>query len=192
MSHFSRIKTEIRDLEAFRAAVARMGFQIVENAECRYYHGSEKKEIVIKLPGKFDAALEKQIDGSYTLTADWWGGYVEKYLGKDGSELLKYYAVEKVALEARKQGLSVSETTEGDKVILTLRDPATGGLLVVECLPGGVTHIRAQGFAGSSCMKWFELEKALGAIEEHKKTMEFFKDDPDWTQVQIRGRYFCG
>jgi len=74
MSHFTQINAEIRDLEALRAAVARCGGEVVENAECRYYYGTQRKEVVIRLPGKYDAALEKQADGSYRLAADWYGG----------------------------------------------------------------------------------------------------------------------
>ena len=35
------------------------------------------------LKGPYDIALNKQPDGSYGLTTDWWDGHVEKEVGKD-------------------------------------------------------------------------------------------------------------
>lgn len=189
MSHFTQINAEIRDLEALRAAVARCGGEVVENAECRYYYGSQQKEIVIRLPGRYDAALERQTDGSYRLTADWYGGHVAKYLGENGDSLLQLYTVEKAKLEGRRRGFSVTERQDGDAILVTLRDPA-GGALKVWCYPGGRTVCQPDGIRGQNCMKFFDLEKALGAVEEHRRTGEYYvKDDPQVVQL---GHFLCG
>lgn len=190
MSHFTCVSAEIRDLEALRAAVARCGGEIMENAECRYYYGTQRKEVVIRLPGKYDAALEKQADGSYRLAADWYGGHVAQYLGENGGKLLQLYAAEKAKLEARRRGFSVTERQEGEDILLTVRDP-NGGALKVWCQAGGRTICQPDGIRGVDCMKFYDLETALGAIDEHQKTGDFYiEDDPG--KVLVKGRYLCG
>ena len=190
MSHFTSISAEIRDLEALRVAVARCGGEIVENAECRYYYGTQQKEIVIKLPGsKYDAALERQTDGSYRLTADWYQGHVAQYLGTNGDNLLQLYAVEKAKLEGRRRGYSVTERQNGEDILVTLRDPE-GGALKVWCHPGGRSTCQPDGIRGEACMKFYDLEKALGAVDEHRRTGDYWIKD-DSRKVSL-GHFFCG
>lgn len=195
MSHFTQINAEIRDLDALRAAVARCGGEVIENAECRYYYGTQQKEIVIKLPGRYDAALERQAGGSYQLTADWYGGHVAQYLGKNGDTLLQGYAVEKARLEGRRRGFSVTERQEGNDILVTLRDPE-GGALKVWCSPGGRTVCQPDGIRGENCMKFYDLEKALGAVEEHRKTGDFFEKEAEGVvrieQALALGHFLCG
>lgn len=188
MSHFTTVSAEIRDLEALRAAVARCGGEVLENAGCRYYYGVQQKELAIRLPGKYDAALERQTDGSYLLTADWYGGHVAKSLGENGDALLQGYAVEKARIEGRRRGFSVTERQEGENILVTLRDPE-GGALKVWCTPGGKTTCHPDGIAGGSCMKFFDVEKALGAVEEHRKTGDFYEKDAAGV---VHGHFLCG
>lgn len=189
MSHFTQIAAEIRDLEALRAAVARCGGEVLENAECRYYYGAQRKDIVIKLPGRYDAALERQTDGNYKLTADWYGGHVAQYLGANGDNLLQLYAVEKAKLEGRRRGFSVTERQEGNDILVILRDPE-GGALKVWCSPGGQTVCQPDSIRGEGCMKFFDLEKALGAVEEHHRTGDYYEKEED-RRVNL-GHFFCG
>lgn len=190
MSHFTQISTEIRDLEALRVAVTRCGGEIVENAECRWYNGAQRKEIVIKLPGQYDAALERQTDGSYRLTADWYQGHVSQYLGENGDNLLQLYVVEKAKIEGRRQGFVVTERQEGEEILVTIRDPEGGGLKV-RCYAGGRTICQPDGIIGMDCMKFLELEKALGAVEDHRLTGDFYEKE-EKSQVFLRGHFFCG
>jgi uncharacterized protein YodC (DUF2158 family) len=189
MSHFTQISAEIRDLEALRVAVTRCGGEIVENAECRWYNGAQRKEIVIKLPGQYDAALERQADGSYRLTADWYQGHVSQYLGENGDNLLQLYAVEKAKVEGRRRGFTVTERQEGEDILVTLRDPE-GGALKVWCHVGGRSTCQPDGIIGMDCMKFMELEKALGAVEEHRRTGDFYEKEEDG-RVRL-GHFFCG
>jgi hypothetical protein len=194
MSHFTQVKSEIADMEALRATIARMEFQLLENAQCRYYYGTEQKSLVIKLPGKYDAALEKQADGSYSIVADWYDGHVAKRIGQDGEILLQMYAVEKAKIEGHKRGFMVTETQGEDHILVTLRDPK-GGALKIWCYLGGRSVCQPDGIRGASCMRFYDLEKALGAVEEHHKNGDFYLKDED-KKVQIKdsidGRYFCG
>ena len=55
MSHFTTIKTQIRDTEALQAACTELGLELVPNAEARGYHTrTTKGEYVIRLKGPYD------------------------------------------------------------------------------------------------------------------------------------------
>ena len=108
MSHFIEIKTQIKDIEALRAACQELGLTLLQNADARgYYENKTKGDYVIQLKGPYDIALNKQPDGSFGLTADLWQGHVEKEAGQNYGKLLQLYGVHKAMLEARKKGLSV-------------------------------------------------------------------------------------
>src|SRR5688572_15924515 len=105
MSHFTTIKTQIKDINALKSACAELGFPILQNAEARGYTTNKiKGDYVIQLKGPYDIAINKQPDGSFGLTADLWNGYVEQEVGKNYGKLLQLYAVHKAMQEARKKG----------------------------------------------------------------------------------------
>jgi hypothetical protein len=108
MSHFTEIKTQIKDIDALRAACQELNLSLVPNAEARgYYENSTKGDYVIQLKGPYDIAVNKQQDGTFGLTADLWNGHVEKEVGQGYGKLLQLYGVHKATIEARKKGLSI-------------------------------------------------------------------------------------
>ena len=108
MSHFTTIKTQIKDIEALRLACLELKLPLLQTANARGYSGDVRRgEFVIKLTGPYDIAVNQQPDHTYGLTTDWWDGYVEKEVGKDYSKLLQLYAVHKASIEARKKGYSI-------------------------------------------------------------------------------------
>jgi len=108
MSHFTEIKTQIKDIEALRLACAELGLTLLPNTEARgYYDNKTKGDYVIQFKGPYDIALNHQNDGTYGLTADLWQGHVEKEVGKGYGKLLQLYGVHKATIEARKKGLCV-------------------------------------------------------------------------------------
>ena len=115
MSHFTTIRTQIKDIEALRATCAELSLELLQNAEARGYGSSRQRgEFVIRLKGPYDVALHRQNDGTYGLSTDWWDGHVEKELGTNYGRLLQLYAVHKTAREARKRGLNVQRTLRTD------------------------------------------------------------------------------
>src|SRR6266852_5622071 len=103
MSHFTTIKTQIKDIEALRSTCQEMGLTLLQNAEARgYYENKTKGDYVIRLKGPYDIALNKQPDGSFGLTADLWNGHVEQEVGPGYGKLLQLYAVHKAMREAHK------------------------------------------------------------------------------------------
>jgi hypothetical protein len=122
MSHFTTIKTQIKDVEALRSAVNELGLQLLVNAKARGYISNKTKgDFVIRLKGPYDVALNQQPDGTYGLTTDWWDGHVEQEVGSNFGRLLQLYGVHKASMEARKKGFSVlrrSQPNGSIKVIL--------------------------------------------------------------------------
>ena len=108
MSHFTTIQTQIKDLEALRAAVAELGLTLIPNAEARgYVQNKVRGEYVLRLKGPYDVALNKQPDGTYGLTTDWWRGCVAHEVGENYGRLLQLYGVHKATREARRAGYLV-------------------------------------------------------------------------------------
>jgi hypothetical protein len=108
MSHFTEIKTKIKDIEALRLACQELGLTLLQNADARgYYENKTKGDYVVQLKGLYDIALNKQQDGTFGLIADLWQGHVDKELGPGYGKLLQLYGVHKATIEARKKGLSV-------------------------------------------------------------------------------------
>ena len=115
MSHFTEIKTQIKDLEALRSACQELGLTLLRNADARgYYENKTQGEYVIQLKGPYDIALNKQPDGTFGLNADLWQGHVEQEVGPGYGKLLQLYGVHKATLEARKKGLSVLRRQKQD------------------------------------------------------------------------------
>ncbi len=105
MSHFTTIKTQIKDIEALRQACAELGLALEQNAQARGYASNQiKGDYVIRLKGPYDIALNRQPEGSYSLTDDQWGNYVEDEVGPQHGKLMQLYAVHKALREARKKG----------------------------------------------------------------------------------------
>ncbi len=108
MSHWTTIETQIRDIDALRAACAEMNLTLLENTEARGFgENRQRGDYVIRLNGPYDIAASRQADGSFTLHTDWWKGHVEREVGRNFGRLLQLYAVHKATREARKRGLSV-------------------------------------------------------------------------------------
>ena len=105
MSHFATIQTQIKDIVALKAACNELGVSVLENNEARGYSvNSQHGDYVIRLKGPYDIAANKQQDGTYGLTTDWWDGHVEKEVGKDFGKLIQLYGVYKATAEARRKG----------------------------------------------------------------------------------------
>jgi len=105
MSHFVTIKTQIKDIAALQDACAELGLPVLDNADARGFAGATHKgDHVIRLSGPFDIAVNRQPDGGYHLSCDWWDGHVEKEVGKNHGRLLQLYAAHKTTRERGAMG----------------------------------------------------------------------------------------
>jgi len=115
MSHFATIETQIRDIEALKAACAEMGLTVIPDSQARGYGTAQLKgEFVIKLKGPYDIAVNRQPDGTFGLTTDWWDGHVEKEVGTKYGKLLQFYGVHKTMREAQHKGYTVKRKSLAD------------------------------------------------------------------------------
>jgi len=108
MSHFTTIKTQIKDIAALRSACAELNLPLLQNAEARGYSNQTRHgDFVIPLAGPYDIAVNRQPGGTYGLTTDWWQGHVERQVGSNFGRLLQLYGVHKATAEARRKGYAV-------------------------------------------------------------------------------------
>ena len=63
---------------------------------------------MIALKGPYDIAVNRQANGTFQLTTDWYQEHVEQQVGKNFSRLLQLYGVHKTSLEARRKGYMVT------------------------------------------------------------------------------------
>jgi len=118
MSHFTTIKTQIRDVEALSSACKELKVDLLQNADARGFNGELKHgDYVIKLNGPYDIAVNPQPDGTFGLTTDWWAGHVEQQVGSNYSKLLQLYAVHKATREAKKKGFCIQRRPQKDGAI---------------------------------------------------------------------------
>lgn len=115
MSHFTEIKTQIKDIEALRSACEELGLRLLQNADARgYYTNQTHGEYVIQLKGPYDIALNQQPDNTYGLTCDWYAGHVAKEVGQNYGKLLQLYGVHKAIREAKRKGHTVQRQNQKD------------------------------------------------------------------------------
>ena len=191
MSHFTYVSAEIRDLDACNKALNYMGLTMQSYGSCRYYYGIEMKENVVRLPGRYDMALEKSGNGSYHITADFYDGYVERTIGAGGSILLYNYSVEMLKKVAKKLHFSV--TQKGDDTY-KVRDPqdSDGGHMLVTVSKDGSLKFEPKGLKGKKCAKYLQLEDSLGKIEKREFTKEYLKEDAAEFKTENRQKLRVG
>lgn len=191
MSHFTYVSAEIRDLDACNKALNNMGLTMQSYGSCRYYFGTEMKENVVRLPGQYDMALEKNGTGSYRITADFYGGYVERTIGPRGSILLHNYSVEMLKKVAKRLHFYV--TPKGND-IYKVRDPqdTDGGHMLVTVSKDGNLTFEPKGLKGKKCAKYLQLEDSLGKIEQREFTKEYLKESAAEVKTENRQKLRVG
>ena len=114
MSHFSRIKTSIREIDLLKKSLGNLNLiweekeQLIEG----YQGETHKVNLVIRQENNIDIGFEKTKDNSYQLVADlaFWDQptSVDAFL----DSLHKEYALTTVLEETKKQGFEkISQTT---------------------------------------------------------------------------------
>jgi Protein of unknown function (DUF1257) len=114
MSHFSRIKTRLQDLDIIQKALADLHFsvQIGTNLPIRGYNGQMyHADLTIQLTNGYDIGLKKNPKtDNYDVVADWYG--IKQKPEEFMNQLQQRYAYHKVVLEAERRGLLISEDTK--------------------------------------------------------------------------------
>ena len=131
MSHFTEIRTCVKDLAALTLAIRDLGLDLslVKGVGGKptirgYATATREVDIAVRLHGPYDAGFLQQPDGTYQLVADWWGGHVAQEIGDQGGKLLQRYAYHVIRLQAWRKGWSVHQTMNADgslRLVLTGR-----------------------------------------------------------------------
>jgi len=108
MSHFTTVKTELREKRSILDACRRMGLQVEENAQVRGWYGrTTQADIVVRMGDNYDVGLVMNAAGTYDAVCDWsMGSEAKQVLGADGQILTQEYAASQVVLEAADRGYS--------------------------------------------------------------------------------------
>ena len=123
MSHWSKIKFQIKSITALTKACEEMKCELVKGVNARGYGGRTiAPDYTIKVPNaEYDIAVTKLTDDTFELKTDFWGGSVEKIMGKGLDGLKQCYSVNNAQIEAEKLGHSVHrELMENGNVKLHL------------------------------------------------------------------------
>ncbi len=124
MSHFTTVKTQIRDLVCLKLALKDLQFAFTEaqvgtKLHVRgYAHQQAEADMVIHISKSYDVGVKVDDQGGVHFIADWWG--VETTRGLAEKEFLdkvtKRYSYHKVLQEIRKKGYNFVEETAEDKI----------------------------------------------------------------------------
>jgi isochorismate hydrolase len=127
MSHFTTVKTKLKDLVRLKLAVEDVGLTLVESEEMmevRGYQGNvEKSNLIIKATDHYDIGVQQTQEG-YTFVADWWGIEMETGLKEKQwvDRLTQRYSYHKVLAEITQRGFTLEEeVNEEGEIRLTVR-----------------------------------------------------------------------
>jgi hypothetical protein len=112
LSHIVEIKTEIRDVQAVRAACTRLQLAAPEHKTVRLFSATATG-LCVQLPG-WTYPVVANLQTSQVQYDNYNGHWGEQ---KHLNAFLQAYAVEKAKIEARKKGHSVTETRLEDGCI---------------------------------------------------------------------------
>ncbi|PIY50518.1 MAG: hypothetical protein COZ06_08925 [Armatimonadetes bacterium CG_4_10_14_3_um_filter_66_18] len=108
MSHFTTIRTELRDKEALKKALADLGYAVREGAlHARGYGGQTTPvELLVPQEGGYDFGFRKAGD-VYELVADFWGLKLDQQ--RFVPQLTQRYAFHTIVDTTAQQGWNVAQ-----------------------------------------------------------------------------------
>lgn len=128
MSHFVKVRTQIRERKHLTQALRDLHYQFQEgeNLVVRGWQGNtERAEVVVNAGSQYDIGFRHNAS-EYEVVADWWG--VENYSSLRQQSFLqqvnRQYAYNLIKDQAREQNLIVEEeeTLENGDVVLILSE----------------------------------------------------------------------
>lgn len=126
MSHFTSVKTKIRNMSCLIRALKDLGYTYTlaeehQQVHVRGYQGQTTDALMsIRASKTYDIGVRLTADGTYEFIADWWG--VETTRGVAEEEFVKVltqrYSYHKVMDEIKKKGYTLeSEEVKEDQTI---------------------------------------------------------------------------
>lgn len=131
MSHFTAVKTKIRNMLALERALKDLKYEVNlaeegQRVSVRGYQGQTTDAVAcIKASKTYDIGVKLTADGTYEFVADWWG--VETTRGVTEEEFIKQltrrYSYHVIMDEVKKKGytLETEEETENNELRIHVR-----------------------------------------------------------------------
>jgi hypothetical protein len=132
MSHFLKIRTQIREREQLLGALRDLHYQHqvspnqLNDLVVRGYRGNqERAEVVVNTGCAYDIGFQHKPEG-YELVADWWGVEGNSQIRREQfiQQVNRQYAYNVIRDQVREQNLIVEDerTLENGDVIITLSE----------------------------------------------------------------------
>ena len=114
MSHFTRVRTKLRDISVVQRALEDLGHHVQEGGKVRGYGGDRSAaDLVVRIDGQYDIGFSEQKNGDVVMVADLWGLRIDKNTFLN--EVTQRYAYLTVMEQAEAQGFRVtSEESQQD------------------------------------------------------------------------------
>jgi hypothetical protein len=116
MSHFTKCELKLTNLAAIKAALKdlEMDFEVAEEGQqvtVRGYRGDTLKAAIKINMGQYDIGVLANQDGTYELTADWWGVETTKGVSQAEFEqaVNQKYQYHNVKMACEEKGYAVEE-----------------------------------------------------------------------------------
>ncbi len=129
MSHFTKIKTVLKDKECLLESLKNLDYKVEVNTSIKGYQGKTTHgDIVIKTNSSYDVGFVKNATDTYDIVADWYGA--RRAIGKSKKvfteEVQKEYTINKTIKTVRKKGYRIQSRkniaeTEEVKLIVVKR-----------------------------------------------------------------------
>jgi len=116
MSHFTKCALKMTNLAAIKKALADMKHEYVEAEEgqsvtVRGYRGDSLKAAISVNMGRYDVGVVDNQDGTFDITADWWGVETTKGVSEEEfkHQLSQRYQYHNVKQACEEKGYAVEE-----------------------------------------------------------------------------------
>ena len=116
MSHFTKCALKMTNLAAIKKALADLQHKFVESevgnqVTVRGYRGDTLKAAISVDMGRYDVGIIDNLDGTYGVTADWWGVETTKGISEEEfqNSLSQKYQYHNVKQACEEKGYAVEE-----------------------------------------------------------------------------------
>jgi len=127
MSHFSKIKTEIDDINILKKVLDKFSYQHDENNTIKDYRGVIQNVDIRVLTdnSNYQIGFQKQQDGLFSIVADWYGikSINQKNLNEEQfkKNIMKHYGFEKAKANIPGHFEIIEEEGQTDQEVLRIR-----------------------------------------------------------------------
>jgi hypothetical protein len=125
MSHSVNIKTQFKNINNLLAQFEKLGWTIVASQRCHTYPSDPRREeihqYVAKNPaqGGYDVGINVDAEGNAYFVCDFFGGSIERTLGKDMHKVKQGYALDEIKKFMQEEDLDykISKLPTGEFVV---------------------------------------------------------------------------